>query len=64
MEAKEKRGKAVDEVGLDWEFVGVPDAVEEALPELLEVVFGEGGLGRKPRVEEDPEGLVPGSLVA
>jgi hypothetical protein len=40
MEAKEKRGEAVDEVGLDWEFVGVPDAVEEAL-----VVFGEGGLG-------------------
>jgi hypothetical protein len=39
MEAKEKRGEAVDEVGLDWEFVGMPDAVEEAL-----VVFGEGGL--------------------
>jgi hypothetical protein len=39
MEAKEKRGEAVDEVGLDWEFVGMPDAVGEAL-----VVFGEGGL--------------------
>lgn len=64
MEAKEERGEAVDEVGLDGEFVGVPDAVEEALPELLEVVFGDDALGRKPRVEEDPESLVPGALVA
>jgi hypothetical protein len=64
MEAKEKRGEAVDEMGLDWEFVDVPDAVEKALSELFKVVFGEGGLGRKPRVEEDLEGLVPGSLVA
>jgi hypothetical protein len=51
-------------MGLDWEFVDVPDAVEKALSELFKVVFGEGGLGRKPRVEEDLEGLVPGSLVA
>jgi hypothetical protein len=64
MEAEEERGEAVDEVGLGGELVGVPDAVEEALPELLEVVFGEVALRRKPRLEDDPEGLVPGGLVA
>lgn len=64
MEAEEERGEAVDEVGLDGELVGVPDAVEEALPELFEIVVGEVALGRKPRLEEDPEGLVPGGLVA
>lgn len=64
MEAEEERGEAVDEVGLDGELVSVPDAVEEALPELFEIVVGEVALGWKPRLEEDPEGLVPGGLVA
>lgn len=40
----EKGGEAVDEVDLDGELVGVPDAVEEALPDLEEIAVGDGGV--------------------
>lgn len=44
--------------------VSMPNAVEEAFPELLEVFFGETLLGRKPRFEEETESFVSGCLVA
>ncbi|KAE8075928.1 hypothetical protein FH972_014609 [Carpinus fangiana] len=36
----EGTAKKIPQTPVDWEFVGMPDAVEEAL-----VIFGEGGLG-------------------
>lgn len=41
VEREEEVGEAVDEGGLNERLVGVPDAVEETLPELLGVVVGE-----------------------
>ena len=38
----------IGEVGLDRKLVGVPNAVEEAFPELLHEVVRDLGLGRKP----------------
>ena len=49
MEGQKERGEAIDEIGLDEGLVGVPHAVEEALPKLLGIVVGEGlGLRREP----------------
>lgn len=64
MEAEEERGKAVNEERLDGNLVSMPDAVEEALPELLKLFLGKVALGGKPGLEKDSEGLGSGGLVA
>jgi hypothetical protein len=63
-EAEEERGEAVDEVRLEREFIGVPNAVEETFPELLQVIVGEIGLRWKPGFEEEAESFVACGLVA
>lgn len=51
-------------MGLVRDLVGVPDAVEEALPELLHAVVGEARLCGQPRLEEDAKRALAGRLVA
>lgn len=51
-EAEEEGGETVDEEGLRGGLVGVPEAIEEALPNLLQGIVGDLGLGGKPRMEE------------
>ena len=44
--------KFVDDLGLEFVLVSVPNAVEEALPDLLEVNIKDVGLGFQPSLEE------------
>lgn len=66
IEGEEERGESVYEVGLDRGLVGVPNAVEESLPELLHVVVGDlvRFLRRKPSLEKELQSSVSGGLVA
>lgn len=65
VEGEEEGGEAVDKVVLGEGLVGVPHAVEEALPELLGVVLGERlRLQGEPRFEDEAEGFLACGLVA
>lgn len=59
----EERREVLDQLSLNGEFIGVPDAIKEAFPELLHVVIGNLSLGGEPGVEEEAEGLVAGGFV-
>lgn len=48
IEGSDDRGEEFDELGLKGELIGVPNAVEEALPELLHVVVRDLSLVREP----------------
>lgn len=63
VEGEEKRRERINEVRLNKGFIGVPNAVEEAFPELFEVFIGDFRLGRKPGFEES-ESFVSGGFVA
>lgn len=64
-ERGEEIGDAIDELDLIGLFVGMPDAEEEAFPDVEELRVGEigGGLFGKPCGEEE-EGAIPGGLLA
>jgi hypothetical protein len=52
VEGSNQGSELVDELGLDFVLVGVPDAVEETLPDLLEVEIGNVSLGFEPSPEK------------
>jgi len=67
LHSEEEGGEAVDEIELEQELVGVPDAVEEAFPDLDEDAVGEcvsggGGLEREPLHEEADSHQPPSRL--
>lgn len=62
-ETYEERRETVDEFDLVLLFVGVPDAVEQAFPDLLHLVVGEGVVGGEPCFE-DAEGFGSCGFVA
>lgn len=64
MEVRQERRETFNKVSLDGSLVGVPYAVEEALPELLHVCVGNLVLRRKPCSDEVAEGAVTDGLVA